>query len=196
MIGFYTPSPFGFVAFTLCFLGWALFELGVNLRQGRSGSTNHDRFSRYLIIAGMAVGFMAALLAANFFHLADSVTARPFVFYLGLLLMIAGLVLRTYAIRQLGQFFVPEVVVQPGQRIYQDGLYRYLRHPSYTGTLITVFGYGLALTNWISLLIMLTVFFTVYTIRIVVEEAALLEAFGDEYRRYMKRTKRLIPFVL
>jgi len=28
-----------------------------------------------------------------------------------------------------------------------------------------------------------------------VEEAALLEAFGEDYRAYMRRTKRLIPFI-
>jgi protein-S-isoprenylcysteine O-methyltransferase Ste14 len=196
MLGFYTPSFFGLAAFTVCFFGWALFELWVNLRQGRSGSTNRDRFSRYLIIVGIIGGFVAAMFATIFLRLADITVARPAVFYIGLVLMIVGLIFRAYAIRQLGKFFLPEVIVQPDHRIYQEGLYRYLRHPSYTGTLMTVFGYGLALTNWVSLLIMLTVFFKVYSIRIVVEEAALIEAFGDEYRQYMKRTKRLIPYIL
>jgi len=183
-------------AFLLCCSAWAIFELWVNLRQSRVGSTNRDRFTRYLILVGMAVGIVVAWGTAKLLPFTEITTARPIVFYFGLSLIIVGLVFRAYAIRQLGQFFVPEVVVQPGQRIYQDGPYRYLRHPSYTGTLITVVGYGLALNNWISLLIILTVFFKVFLIRIVVEETALTEAFGDEYRQYMKRTKRLIPYIL
>jgi protein-S-isoprenylcysteine O-methyltransferase Ste14 len=90
---------------------------------------------------------------------------------------------------------VPEVVIQPGQRVLDQGLYRYLRHPSYMGTFITVFGYGLALTNWLSLLVMLVLPGLAYGYRMRVEEAALLEAFGEDYRAYMRRTKRLIPFI-
>ena len=196
MLGFYVPSLFGALAFTACFFGWAIFELGVNLRLWRTGSQNRDRFSRYLIIGGMLIGFALAVAAANFVHRLDIITTRSLVFYLGLALMLVGLLFRWIAIRQLGGYFVPEVVIQPGQRVYAGGLYRRLRHPSYTGTLITVLGYGLALTNWLSLSIMLTVYFALYTMRMNVEEAALLEAFGDEYRLYMRRTKRIIPFLL
>jgi len=72
----------------------------------------------------------------------------------------------------------------------------YERHPSYTGTFITILGYGLTLTNSLSLAVMLIVPGALYGFRIWVEEAALLEAFGEEYRAYMRRTKRIIPFVL
>jgi len=178
------------------FYGWAAFELWVNLKAWGSGSTNRDRFSRYLIIGGMLVGFALSVTAANWLHMLDIVAFRSEVFYSGLTLMVVGLVFRFIAIRQLGQYFVPEVVIQPGHRVVDKGLYRYLRHPSYSGTLITVLGYGLALTNWLSVLIMLTVFFKIYMVRMLVEESALTEALGDEYRQYMRRTKRIIPFVL
>jgi protein-S-isoprenylcysteine O-methyltransferase Ste14 len=109
--------------------------------------------------------------------------------------MVAGAVFRLYAIRQLGRYFVPEVTIQPGQRVVDQGLYRYLRHPSYTGTFITILGYALALGNWLSLAVMLLVSGLVYGLRMRIEEAALVEAFGAEYQAYMRRTKRLIPFI-
>ena len=121
--------------------------------------------------------------------------ARPQIFYLGLVLMVAGLIFRAYAIRQLGRYFTPEVAIQPGQHVVDRGLYRFLRHPSYTGTFMTILGYGLALTNGLSLAIMLLLAGLAYGFRMRVEEAALTEAFGDEYRAYMRRTKRLIPFI-
>jgi protein-S-isoprenylcysteine O-methyltransferase Ste14 len=193
-LNLYTPSPSAFLAFSACFFGWALFELIVNARLWGAGAVNRDRLSRYLIIAGMLAAF-ALTWNATRLHAFDFVLWRPQIFYLGLGLMIAGLALRWYAIRQLGRFFVPEVAIQPGQRVIDRGLYRFLRHPSYTGALVTIFGYGLALTNALSLGVMLLAFALLFGFRIRVEEAALLEAFGDEYRDYMRRTKRLIPFI-
>ncbi|MBI3242805.1 MAG: isoprenylcysteine carboxylmethyltransferase family protein [Chloroflexi bacterium] len=190
----YVPSTTGWISFSLCFFGWAVFELVVNLRLWNADSKNHDRLSRYLIIAAVLAAFSLAVLATRL-HAFDLRLFRPQVFYWGLTLMLTGLGFRWVAIRQLGRFFIPEVAIQPGHRIMDQGLYHFIRHPSYTGTFITIVGYGLALTNWLSLAVMLLGSGVAYAYRIRLEEAALLEAFGDEYRAYMRRTKRLIPFV-
>jgi protein-S-isoprenylcysteine O-methyltransferase Ste14 len=190
----YFPSSIGFTLFVILFLGWAAFELWVNLRTWPTGSANRDQLSRFLIIIAMMISFSLALLATAW-HAADITVARSTVFYAGLALMAAGLLLRTIAIRQLGEFFVPEVAIQPGQELMESGLYRFLRHPSYAGSLLTVLGYGLVLTNGLSLAVMLLLPGLAFGFRMHVEEAALLAAFGDDYRRYMLRTKRLIPFV-
>jgi protein-S-isoprenylcysteine O-methyltransferase Ste14 len=190
----YFPSSIGFNLFALLFLVWAAFELWVNLRTWPSSTANRDQLSRFLIIAAMMVSFWLALFATAW-HAADITVARSTVFYAGLALMAAGLLLRTIAIRQLGEFFVPEVAIQPGQALMDRGLYRFLRHPSYAGSFLTILGYGLVLTNGLSLAIMLFIPGLAFGFRMHVEEAALLAAFGDDYRRYMQRTKRLIPFV-
>ena len=194
MSGFYIPSAGGGALFAVCFAAWALFEAWTNLKTWPAGSLNRDQLSRYVIIAAMGVSFMLAM-AATWAHAFDLTLARPGIFYLGLALMAAGLVFRAYAIRQLGRYFTPEVTVQPGQRVLDGGLYRYLRHPSYTGTFVTILGFGLALTNGLSLLIMLALPGLAYAYRMRVEESALCAAFGDQYRDYMRRTKRLIPFI-
>jgi protein-S-isoprenylcysteine O-methyltransferase Ste14 len=190
----YTPSTAGWLLLTLLFYGWGAFELAANLRLWQPGSPNRDRLSRYVIIVGMLAGIVLAV-AATHWHAFDITITRAVVFYTGLALMVAGLAFRAYAMRQLGRLFIPEVRVQPGQKLVQAGPYRLLRHPSYTGMLITVLGYGLALTNWLSLAVLLAVAGLVFGWRMRVEEAALLEAFGDEYRAYMQRTKRLIPWL-
>ena len=193
-MGLYVPSASGAWLFSLCYLTWVVFELWTNSRTGAAGSLYRDRLSRYALISVNVLSFVLAL-AATSQHRFDLIVFRPQVFYLGLGLMLAGLVFRGYAIRQLGRFFMPEVIIQPGQHVVDQGLYRYLRHPSYTGSFITILGYGLALTNGLSVLIVLALPGLVYAFRIRVEEAALSAAFGDEYRDYMRRTKRLIPFV-
>lgn len=194
MLGVYVPSLSGWLLFSLCFVAWALFETWTNLKTWPAAAGNHDQLSRYVIIGTLGLAFVLAV-AATWLHPFDLTFARPQLFYLGLALMVAGLVFRAYAIRQLGRYFTPEVTIQPGQHVVEHGLYRYLRHPSYTGTFITLLGYGLALTNGLSLAIMLVLPGLAYAFRMRVEEAALRAAFGDEYRDYMRRTKRLIPFI-
>lgn len=190
----YAPSALGAVLFSLCFFGWAAFELVVNLRLWQPGSVDRDGWTRVAIIGGMLLAFALAVAATRVTALGFG-AGRGAVFYVGLALMGAGLALRAAAIAQLGRYFVPEVAIQPGQRVLDRGLYRYLRHPSYTGTFITIVGYALALGNWLSVAVMLVVPGLVYGWRMRVEEAALTEAFGDEYRAYMRRTKRLLPFI-
>jgi protein-S-isoprenylcysteine O-methyltransferase Ste14 len=120
---------------------------------------------------------------------------RPLVFGAGLVLMASGYLFRLYAIRVLGRFFTVVVATRRDQRVIEVGPYRYVRHPSYTGSLVTFVGMCLALTNWLALAALL-VPIAGYGYRIAVEEAALQEALGDEYRAYMRRTKRLIPYIV
>jgi len=54
-------------------------------------------------------------------------------------------------------------------------------------------GLALCRANWASLAVMLVPVFLVILRRMHVEEDALLQAFGNQYRDYMRRTKRLIP---
>ncbi len=75
------------------------------------------------------------------------------------------------------------------------GPYRIVRHPSYTGALMAFLGLALCLANWASLAVLLVQIFLVFRWRVHVEEAALIDALGEPYRDYMKRTKRLIPGV-
>ncbi len=82
-----------------------------------------------------------------------------------------------------------------GQVVIQSGPYRLIRHPSYTGALITLLGMGLALTNWASLIAALVIPAVGFLYRISIEERVLVEALGNPYREYMQRTCRLIPFI-
>ena len=118
-----------------------------------------------------------------------------FLFALGIVLMLIGIAFRFYAVSILGKYFSMRLAIQPGQTVVQDGPYRWIRHPSYTGALITLFGVGLALGNWLSLIVILVAGLIGYSYRVMVEERILLAALGDPYREYMKHTKRFIPFV-
>jgi protein-S-isoprenylcysteine O-methyltransferase Ste14 len=81
--------------------------------------------------------------------------------------------------------------------VISSGPYRLIRHPSYTGFLITLLGFGLSFTNnWLSLLVIMGCALLGFSYRIQVEEHVLQAQLGQRYQEYMRRTKRLIPFVL
>ena len=111
-------------------------------------------------------------------------------------MLIAGAVLRRYCFNALGKSFTGTVMVSPGQRIVQDGVYRFVRHPSYTAALLMFTGVGIALGSWISVAILFLVHCYLYGIRVAVEERALRETIGEAYLAYSARTKRFIPFII
>ena len=106
-----------------------------------------------------------------------------------------GFVLRFYSIFYLGRFFTINVAIVTGHRLIDSGPYRFIRHPSYIGSLMMFFGLGLGIGNWVSVVIFIVPTFAVLFWRMEIEEAALLESLGEPYRSYMKRTKRLIPMI-
>lgn len=108
----------------------------------------------------------------------------------GLLLVVCGLLLRysaERARRRLGRrrHLVAEL----------PGPYRYIRHPSFTASLVTMLGFGLALANFASLAVCILVPLIGYLHQISLEEPALASLLGDDYSRYERSTARLVPGV-
>ena len=113
----------------------------------------------------------------------------------GLVLFVAGLGLRWGSIAWLGRWFTFDVAVAEGQRVVDSGPYRYVRHPAYTGSLLSFLGLGVYGGNAASLLVLFVPIALAFRHRIVIEEAALTAALGSRYADYARRTRRLIPFV-
>jgi protein-S-isoprenylcysteine O-methyltransferase Ste14 len=179
--------------FLLFLTAWLITEALVALhhRPGGSGYMSRDRGSTSALGISSAAGVLLALQLA-FSVPAATIGAERLAFLMGLTLITLGIGLRQYAVRTLGKYFTGEVSTQAGQALIQTGPYRWVRHPGYTGSLISLIGLGLALTNWLSLCsLVLVLLGLIYRIR--VEERTLVEAFGPAYRQYMQRTKRLIP---
>ncbi len=113
----------------------------------------------------------------------------------GVGLFVAGLLLRWWAIITLGRFFTVDVTIEKDHEVVERGPFRLVRHPSYSGVLLAFIGFALTLGNWAALLIVLLPIFVAFTYRMKVEEEALAAALGSRYTDYMRRTKRLVPFV-
>jgi len=107
----------------------------------------------------------------------------------------AGTAVRVWALRVLGGQFRRDVVVTRDQPVVTGGPYRWVRHPSYTGALLIFDGFGLALANALSLLVLVVLPGLAYLRRIRVEEAELESVLGERYLSYARGRARLIPSV-
>lgn len=189
-----TPSVVGFWVLFYLWIGSELW-LGYRRRRPRGGAADQDAGSKFWVIATVWASVAIGMGLAFAFPDAAITSGRTVVFATGLVLMIAGMALRWYSIRVLGTSFTCEVVTRPGQEVVEAGPYRLVRHPSYTGGLITVLGVLVCCCNVVSLAALI-VAVAGYANRIRVEERALAQDLGDPYREYMRRTKRLIPFLV
>jgi len=178
---------------------WRVMEASVDIRtlkRLRAGAQRQDKGSHlvllFLLVLGIGLGVLLALKVQAF----SITSASVFLFWLGILLMYAGIALRISAITVLGAFFTTMVAVAPEQTVIETGPYRFIRHPAYTGLLMILLGLGLSLTNWLSLLVIMGCALIGLSYRIRVEERVLKAKLGQRYQEYMRRTKRLIPFVL
>jgi protein-S-isoprenylcysteine O-methyltransferase Ste14 len=116
-------------------------------------------------------------------------------FYPGEALVVTGFAFMFWSYSFLGRYVSSYVHVYPDHHVIEDGPYRYVRHPGYLGQIVAFIGLGLALQSWVALLVILVVAGSRIAYRIRIEEEFLSSELGDAYVDYMRRTKRLIPFV-
>jgi protein-S-isoprenylcysteine O-methyltransferase Ste14 len=142
------------------------------------------------IVASIAIAIFIAFSGIG--HIASG---SAMISIVGLVLLIVGIIIRGAAIMTLRRYFTVDVTIVKDHKIIERGLYRYVRHPSYAGSILSFLGLGLTYSNWLSTIVIVLPVLAAYLYRIKVEEAALINAFGDSYRDYSRRTKRLIPWI-
>jgi protein-S-isoprenylcysteine O-methyltransferase len=169
------------------FLGWKL--------RSPAGTVSSDAGSRFVLMGSIYLGVTIGFGVAGAVRSAAFMSGRQPLFYFGIALMLSGMALRWYSIRVLGRSFTFIVATHSDQQLVDAGPYRWVRHPSYTGGLLTILGVLVCLTNPLAFLGLVPPL-AGYAYRIRVEESALMRGLGEPYQSYMQRTKRLIPFLV
>lgn len=185
------------IVFWIVYAIWLVPELvGTFIQRARGNAIVQDRGSQGLVIAAVVVGVSLNFSLPGLIPAATITWNRPLLFSIGIAFMLLGVALRWYAIWVLGAYFTRDVAVRPDQQVVQAGPYRFIRHPSYSGSLLTIVGLGLAMTNWASLAAITIIALAGYLYRVSVEEKVLRQGLGQPYEEYMRHTRRFIPFVL
>jgi protein-S-isoprenylcysteine O-methyltransferase Ste14 len=180
--------------FQVSVLCWFVLELGLLVRDlaRRKAGSGQDRGTRAIIAVSLAGSIWIGILLPGWLPALDT-PARSMFAAAGLVVIWVGLAVRIWAVLTLGGSFSTFLQVDTQQAVVTRGPYRWVRHPSYSGLLLIVLGFGLGAGNWLSLLICAVVPWWGLSRRISVEEAELVRVLGDQYRDYQQATRRLVP---
>jgi protein-S-isoprenylcysteine O-methyltransferase Ste14 len=187
---FQSPARVGAIVVSLALSVLVVFSGFGGMNPGK----REDRGNRWIfgpvIVLTLGMAVLPAYLDGRDLWTTDE-TVTP---YVGLALLTLGGVLRLAAVFVLGRRFTGLVAIQEGHRLQTDGLYRHIRHPSYTGALLYLAGFVLVFRCWLGLLLVAATF-AILLARMNAEEALLESEFGEEYASYRRRTWRLVPWV-
>lgn len=166
------------------------FFVGGNLSTGQQ----EDRSNRWVLAVFMVISLLMAYLPAltdrkGFWTIGGDGTR-----WFGVVLMLAGGLLRLWPVRVLGNRFSGLVAIQPNHTLVTTGMYRVIRNPSYLGMLVASLGWVLAFRSGVGVLLVACLLVPLVA-RMHAEERLLREHFGSEYEEYRARTWRLIPGV-
>ena len=136
-------------AFVSEFVKWTLVPEFLK-RRSEGRTTSQDANSKRVLMISQTFGMAAAFTIAS----TVSFGALPYpmlLCWVGVVILIAGGLLRRHCWRMLGSSFTGAVIVNADHAVVERGAYRFVRHPSYTAAVMLFLGIGLALANWISL---------------------------------------------
>lgn len=181
------------IAIYLLLAIWGASEIIVFRSDRQAGrGQRQDGHSRLVIFLAMNVAITISM-TATFTHWWRLPGFWSWWWLAGSALVAAGIVFRARAVRHLGRHFRTHVTIMDDHELVDDGPYRRVRHPSYTGLLVSCIGLGLAMGNLVAAALLTLLPMAALANRIRVEERALANVFGREWDAYRARTAALVP---
>ena len=158
--------------------------------------THRDGREKTLLgISLTGLGLLPALYAATGVPRFADYPFRPGLAWVGVIVAFAALLMFRLTHKALGRNWSVSLDVRERHTLVTDGVYRLVRHPMYTAFWLWALAQALLLPNWIAGPAGLVGFGTLFFFRVGREERMMLDAFGDGYRAYMRRSARVIPWV-
>jgi len=175
---------------------WAAWWMATMMGRQRGTSSAYDRKQRMIVMITSMITVPLLVIAPpwEYAHLAGPIPRDGPLAWTGLVVFAFGIVLQSAAMWALRGQYTVRLGVRPGHRLVTGGPYRLVRHPGYLSYILSLAGIGLALSSLVGLGLAISIV-PFISWRIKGEEEMLLIEFGEEYRAYMRKTKRLIPFV-
>jgi protein-S-isoprenylcysteine O-methyltransferase Ste14 len=148
-----------------------------------------------LVCATAGLGVIPATYVLTGFPRWADYPAQPWAVALGAIIYPLGLWLFRRSHKDLGKNWSITLEIRDQHRVVSNGVYARVRHPMYSAFWLMGLGQAFLLPNWIAGLAGLVGFSVLFFLRVDQEERMMLKTFGEEYRAYMGRTKRIIPHV-
>jgi protein-S-isoprenylcysteine O-methyltransferase Ste14 len=152
---------------------------------------------------GNYVSFIVFLFLINPFLLVLAIEENNILFdtrldalsWIGLFVYLLAAIVVVMARVNLGKQGTGILVVREDHELITTGLYKLLRHPMYSGTLLGVIGFAFVTQSIFVSLITFVLYFWIFKERLKYEEKLLEETFGEKYQKYKESSYRLIPFL-
>jgi protein-S-isoprenylcysteine O-methyltransferase Ste14 len=184
------------VIWCLGVVGWFAIRYPHERRARRTPKLRRSDRGRELVLMVISAAGLGILPAVYVFTNAPAFANyafRPWQAWLGAAVFAAALWLFYRTHKQLGRNWSVTLEVRERHALVTEGVYSRVRHPMYSAFWLWALAQALLLPNWIAGPAGLVGFGTLFFLRVGREEALMIETFGDEYRRYMARTARVLP---
>lgn len=155
--------------------------------------SNSDRAGLAAALLGLSI--LPALYLATGIPKAADYPARTWAVALGAVIFFSGIWLFRRTHKELGRNWSITLEIRDKHELISGGPYALVRHPMYSSFLLMAVGQALLISNWVVGLAGLIGFAVLFFLRVDKEEHMMLETFGPQYRAYMERTKRIIPYI-
>lgn len=180
-------------------VAWYLIRYPFERRAKKVGVTKSLfgwRESGLLALAFLGLWLIPAIYAVSGFPAALDRPLVPSIAILGIITLCGALFLFYRSHSDLGKNWSISLEIRSEHRLVSSGIYRFIRHPMYSSFFLTGVAQLLLLPNWVAGSTGLAGVGVLYAFRIRQEERMMMERFGVEYRDYMTRTARLIPWLV
>jgi len=131
--------------------------------------------------------FSVYILDVNFLQF----TLPEFLNMFSIIIAIIGCFIIIIAMLQLNKNLSPFPTPKSNSQLIQSGLYKYIRHPIYTGILFLLFGYGIYLNSSFKILVTISLYVLFYYKTSYEEQRLHLKFSG--YLEYKNKTGRFLP---
>jgi protein-S-isoprenylcysteine O-methyltransferase Ste14 len=174
---------------------WCAFSLywSYASKDSKPTASGESRGSRALHVFWVNAAFFILLLPVPGLT-RRFLPASPWLIYTGLAIQAAFTMLAIWSRRHLGSNWSGEVRIAAQHQLVRSGPYRYIRHPIYTGVLGMYVGTCLV-SGEIHAPVALLIVIAAYWRKIRMEERALGETFGAEFREYQRGTWAVVPLL-
>ncbi|MDD4801382.1 MAG: isoprenylcysteine carboxylmethyltransferase family protein [Syntrophomonas sp.] len=179
--------------FTLYLLWSTVIEAGVYRDPDEYVIRDDDKKSYiYLQISFMAALFFATIdfVGLHYTRIDD---LEPYIITLGFIFFIISCLIRWWGFKSIGKFFNRRVAIYENHQLVITGAYQRIRHPLYLGSLFSFLAIPMVFNSWGAMLLMIFTAIPALVYRIYVEEELLNSYFGEDYKKYSQKTKKMIP---
>ena len=190
-----TISKFIWLAFQIA---WVLLRQSPGRRSRKTPVRYSGRDTREFVLMAISftgLGVVPFIYAVSGFPRFADYPLVPVLSYLGIAVDLVSLWMFYRTHRDLGQNWSVSLDLRERHTLVTTGVYAFVRHPMYSGFWLMALAQFLLLPNWVAGPAGLVGFGTLFFGRVRREEEMMISAFGDEYRAYMRRTARVLPWV-